>query len=259
VFSDVLEHPERYDLPCLWYDPIPVDRVLPLETPIRWEEHELTLHHQPGHAYHAVAISFEVDGTRVLAIGDQYQGGPAAQTNYVYKNGFGLGDYAASAALYRRLRPDLILSGHGEPHRVEPDWYEKLDTRGEVLDRAHRELLPVEHAGAGAFGAYGVVASIRPYQSTVRPGDTVVLDVQAKNPNQVEERIEIELVTPRGWQVEPRRHAEQIAGGATRVWSFTLRPVGESGPWQRVAADLTVGERRYGQQAEALVSIEEQP
>lgn len=26
---DLLRNPDRYDLPCLWYDPIPVDRVLP--------------------------------------------------------------------------------------------------------------------------------------------------------------------------------------------------------------------------------------
>ena len=258
VFSDVLEHPERYDLPCLWYDPIAVDRVLPLETPIVWEEHELTLHHQPGHAYHAVAISFEVDGTRVLAIGDQYNGGPEAQTNYVYKNGFGLGDYAASAALYRRIRPDLILAGHGEPQWVEPGWYDTLDRRGEVLDRAHRELLPAEHVGTGAFGAYDVVASIHPYQSTVRSGDTIVLDVQARNPRRVEQRIEIELAAPPGWDVAPHRHAERVPGGATHTWRFTLRPVGSSARWQRVAADVTIGQRRYGQQAEALISIEEQ-
>ena len=259
IFSDVLEHPERYDLPCLWYDPISVDRVLPLETPIRWEEHELTLHHQPGHAYHAVAISFEVDGTRVLAIGDQYSGGPGAQTNYVYKNGFGLGDYAASAALYRRLRPELILIGHGEPLRAEPAWYEALDRRGEVLDQAHRALLPADYAGTGAFGAYDVIASIHPYQSATPSGGTVVLDVRVRNPSRAEERVEVELAVPAGWDVAPSRHAERVAGGASSTWRFTLRPFGSSARWQRVAADVTIGERRYGQQAEALVSIEEQP
>ncbi len=32
-FAPILEHPARYDLPCLWYEPIPVDRVLPLGSP----------------------------------------------------------------------------------------------------------------------------------------------------------------------------------------------------------------------------------
>jgi glyoxylase-like metal-dependent hydrolase (beta-lactamase superfamily II) len=38
-FADILQRPDYYDLPCLWYDPIPVDRVLPLDTPFRWEEY----------------------------------------------------------------------------------------------------------------------------------------------------------------------------------------------------------------------------
>ncbi len=64
-FSDLLEHPDRYDLPCLWYDPIPVERSLPLGIPFSWEEHEFTLFEQGGHTLYAVAISFEVDDKRV--------------------------------------------------------------------------------------------------------------------------------------------------------------------------------------------------
>ena len=37
--APVLEDPERYDIPCLWFDPIPVDRRIPLEHPFRWHEY----------------------------------------------------------------------------------------------------------------------------------------------------------------------------------------------------------------------------
>src|SRR5439155_10321144 len=110
------EHPSTYDLPCLWYDPIPVDRVLPLNRAIQWEEYTLTLYEQPGHTLYAVAIAFEVDGKRVLAIGDQYQGPGGYQWNYVYENRFQMGDYRRSAELYKQINPDVILSGHSEPH-----------------------------------------------------------------------------------------------------------------------------------------------
>ena len=65
--APVLEEPHRYDLPCLWPDPIAVDRVLPLGEPVRWHEYELTAHAFPGHTLYAAAIEFEVDGRRVLA------------------------------------------------------------------------------------------------------------------------------------------------------------------------------------------------
>ena len=41
-FADIISHPADYDLPCLWYDPIKVDQVLPLNQPFMWEEYELT-------------------------------------------------------------------------------------------------------------------------------------------------------------------------------------------------------------------------
>ena len=71
-FAAILERPSVYDLPCLWYDPIAVDRVLPLGEPVTWEDYTLTLYPLPGHTLYAVAISFVVDGKRVLATGDQY-------------------------------------------------------------------------------------------------------------------------------------------------------------------------------------------
>ncbi|MBK8026637.1 MAG: hypothetical protein IPK19_35930 [Chloroflexi bacterium] len=52
------EQPLQYDLPCIWYDLIPYDRRLPLETPFTWEEYSFTLHPLPGHTRYAVAIAF---------------------------------------------------------------------------------------------------------------------------------------------------------------------------------------------------------
>ena len=36
-----LEEPTRFDLPCLWYDPIAVDRELSFSRPFRWHEYEI--------------------------------------------------------------------------------------------------------------------------------------------------------------------------------------------------------------------------
>jgi hypothetical protein len=56
-----------------------------------------------------------VDGVRVLATGDELQGDAGLEWNYVYQNRFAPCDYREAAALYKRLAPQLILSGHWAP------------------------------------------------------------------------------------------------------------------------------------------------
>lgn len=253
VFADVLEDPARYDLPCLWYDPIPADRVLPLEQPISWEGYEFTLYHQPGHTDYAVAIAFSVDGKRVLAIGDQYAGDDAALWNYVYKNGFHADDYLKSAALYRELKPDLILSGHWEPYWVAPGYFDKVAQRGEVLEGLHRDLLP---QGAVDFGASGVGVTIRPYQAQAMKGQEIIFGVEVRNPFSREEEAVVRMVVPAGWRVTPQMQVLELGAHAIGQLSFSVMPAPERVRRARIAADLTVGTTRFGPLAEALVTVE---
>src|SRR5215216_920717 len=249
-FADILENPAFYDLPCLWYDPISVDRRLPLGQPIRWEEYTLTLHPLPGHTRYAVAIEFEVDGLHVLATGDQYQGDDGLAWNYVYQNRYSVGDYATTALLYDRIRPDVILSGHWQPLRVTPEYLQKIAVDAEALDRLHRELLPE----MPDLGAEGFLARITPYQSTVPAGETSLFEVEIRNPFPLPEEAMIQVVVPRGWEVEPAVQTRQISG--VHQFSFKVTPPrGLAVRRARLAVDLTIAGQRFGQQAEALVTV----
>jgi glyoxylase-like metal-dependent hydrolase (beta-lactamase superfamily II) len=249
-FADILEHPAHYDLPCLWYDPIPVDRCLPLGQPILWEEYTLTLHPLPGHTHYAVAVEFEVDGLRILATGDQYQGDDGLAWNYVYQNRYAIGDYVATAKLYQRLQPNLILSGHWQPLRVTPEYLQKIAADAEALDRLHHELLPE----TPDLGAEGFLARIMPYQATVSSGETISFDVEIRNPFPHSEEALIQLVTPQGWNVEPAEQTQQIAGIHHLTFNVTP-PSGLVTRRARIAVDLTIAGQRFGQQAEALVTV----
>ena len=132
-FADVLADPSRYNMPCLWYEPIVADRVLPLGEAVTWEEHELVLHPLPGHTYYAVAIELVVDGTKVLFTGDQHDG--EMRLNYVYQNRFRISDYRAAGELYRRLAPDVLLTGHWGPVPTSTGVLEDFHERGVVLER----------------------------------------------------------------------------------------------------------------------------
>jgi glyoxylase-like metal-dependent hydrolase (beta-lactamase superfamily II) len=252
-FADVLSDPWRFDLPCLWYDPVPVDRRLPLEVPIRWREFELTLHHQAGHTRYAVAISFQVDGRKVLAVGDQYEGGPEGRWNYVYNNGFHRDDYRGGAALLERLRPDLLLAGHYLPHEVDDEFIAGVSSRAELLAAIHEELLPVEQLD---FGGGDRAVTLRPYRAAVPPGRRLLLTAEVANPFERSETAEVALVAPPGWRVEPERRRLTLEPKGRGAAEFTVIASGPGVRRARVAADLTIGQLRLGQQAEALVTVE---
>ena len=252
-FAEVLTHPSDFDLPCLWYDPIPVDRRLPLETPVRWREYELTLHHQPGHTRYACAISFEVDGRRVLAVGDQFEGGTEARWNYVYNNGFHPDDYRGTAALLERLQPDLLLAGHYLPHPVDADFREAVRSRAELLSTLHSDLLPLDEFD---FGGGDRAISLRPYRAAVPAGRRLTFNAQVRNPLATTETARLRLVAPHGWLVDPPEQKVNLGAGESAILEFEVVPLGSSVRRARVAADLTVGKLRLGQQAEALVTVE---
>jgi glyoxylase-like metal-dependent hydrolase (beta-lactamase superfamily II) len=251
-FADILEDPARYDLPCLWYDPIPVDRRLPLGKPFPWEEYTLTVHSLPGHTRYAVAIEFEVDGLRVLVTGDQYQGDDGLSWNYVYQNHFAPGDYMTSAKLYRRICPELILPGHARPLMVTREYLKKILKDAQILNRLHHELLwmPSEVA------TRGFIARILPYQVIAQAGETITFEVEVRNPFSRPEQAVIEVMAPAGWQVKGGRQIFQIT--RSRRISFQVTPPpGLQVRRARVAVDLTIAETRFGQQAEALVTVRE--
>ncbi len=256
--ADILEEPWRYDLPCLWYDPIPVDRRLPLVEPLHWQEYELTLYPQPGHTRHAVAIAFKVDGRRVLAVGDQFQDDAGGRWNYVYKNGFEAGDYRRAAELYCRLAPDLILPGHFEPLHVEPGYLEDLLARATVLESLHRDLLPAGSEPAGG----GLEVHIDPDQAAIPAGlETAFAVVLSQEPPAgsnlaLPGEVLVRPVVPRAWRAAPGEvRLSLVPGGTARARFVLVPPAGLTARRARVAADVTVDGVHLGQCAEALVTV----
>lgn len=253
----MLEDPDRFDLPCLWYDPIAVDRPLAFGRPIEWHEYTITVHPLPGHTLFAAAIEVEVDGRRIVATGDQQDGRWVVNErpeflNYQYRNGFRFDDFVDSAALYRRLRPDLMISGHWLPRPVTDDYLDQLLVAGRDLARLHRELLPLDLVD---FGAGGFGARIEPYRSLVEPGATIEAEVIVRNPFGRADEAVVAIVAPSGWVAEPDCQRATIAARGEVRLPFRLRVGSTAVRRARVAADLTVGDIRFGQQAEALVTV----
>jgi glyoxylase-like metal-dependent hydrolase (beta-lactamase superfamily II) len=240
--APVLEHPERYDLPCLWFDPVAVDRVLPFERGVRWQEYELTVYPLPGHTRYAAAIAFEVDGTKILVTGDQQtdEGGRSI-LNYQYRNRFVPEDFVRSAELYARLRPDLLLGGHWLPLPVTDDLLDRLAADARLLVDLHEELVP-----AGSFGTAGAGARIEPYRPA-RGASEVTVTV--RNPFDRAETATVRIVASAGLAASPVEQEVALEPLGEGAVVFALEAAGAG----RLAADVTIGGTPFGQQAEAVV------
>jgi glyoxylase-like metal-dependent hydrolase (beta-lactamase superfamily II) len=255
--APVITNPKRFDLPCLWFDPIPVDRVVPLGVSIGWHEYELTLYELPGHTLYAVAIVVCVDGKRVIVTGDQqdcawHPGERPEYLNYQYKNGFRIDDYIRSAELYRAIGPDLMISGHWAPRVVTDAYLDALLEEGQHVARLHRELLPLEDVdcGAGGFGA-----RIDPYRCEIQRGSGRKVTVVVTNPLAGAAQITGSLVVPTGWKCDPAQHCVSVDGRAETVLEFVVYPLPSVVRRARIAIDLVLNGQRWGQQAESLVDV----
>jgi glyoxylase-like metal-dependent hydrolase (beta-lactamase superfamily II) len=256
--APILADPMEHDLPCLWFDPISSDRVLPLGESFRWNEYEITVHEQPGHTFYAVAYEVKVDGVTVLFTGDQQEnlGVPGERReilNYQYRNRFRIGDYVDSAALYRRVAPGLLASGHWEPRWVDDGYLDYLAEEGRFVEDIHRTLLPLEELDVAADG---IVARITPYRSKVPSGSRIDFAVTVRNPHPRAADARIRPVVPLGWRVSAPELTRTLAVGEEARMEFSVEVGAGASRRSRVAIDLAVGQLYLGQHAEALVDVE---
>jgi glyoxylase-like metal-dependent hydrolase (beta-lactamase superfamily II) len=184
--APILEDPRRYDLPCLWFEPIPVDRTLALGEPFTWREYE------------------------------------------------------------------LIVGGHWPPREVDDAYLEQLLADGRRLEELHGELLPLDELD---LGAEGFLVRVAPYRSTVPRGGELAFEVTVRNPFDRAETAVVALALPDGWQARPASHELDLAAREEALVRFDVTVGGEPARHVPVAADVTVGGTRFGEQADALVDV----
>jgi len=125
VVADVIEYPGRFNLSATlpWYgtphNTVPIHRRVVSGTKIRWHEYEIELFHLGGQTYYHAGLSIEVDGQRVLFVGDAIYGwNPTPEPIITYndcepqKRGW---VYALERMIERA--PELLVCGHGSAVR----------------------------------------------------------------------------------------------------------------------------------------------
>jgi glyoxylase-like metal-dependent hydrolase (beta-lactamase superfamily II) len=255
--APIMADPMRTDLPCQWFDPVPADRVLTLGSTVSWREFEITTHDLPGHTLYAAGFEFEVDGIRVLATGDQQTADsrPELQRevlNYQYRNRFRADDYRASAALYKRIAPGLMVTGHWGGRWVDDGYLQLLTEEGDELAALHESLLPADDIAPHADGSFLL---LEPFYSRICVNDTVRFTTIVSNPLAVDGTAEVSLALPDGWSVSPPLVRVPVEAGGRVRCDFDVTAGRQPAKRQRMAAELSIDGRRFGQQADAVIDV----
>jgi len=116
----------------------------------------------------------------------------------------------------------------------------------------HHDLLPLDEVN---LGADGIVARIEPYYSQVESGAVTTFRVTLSNPFPDEQVAVLRLITPVGWRSVP--DIAEIRLPALGPLTVELEAVvgGPAARRSRVAVDVSIGDLKLGQHAEALVDV----
>ena len=229
---DMLAHPSRYNVCCIAPEQIPADRVLHDNEIISWRQYEFRILHFPGQTMYHQAMYGEVDGRKVLfmgdtdcyALGDRTMGrrmvklhGISTFLNY-YNLDTGRG-YEKAMERMVELNPELMLFAHSGPREGNLETYRtNLDSIRLRRSRAEK-VLPHEDPNLGFDPNW---ACFYPY--TASPGADGTLETEVRVRNHLEHPItaEIELRLPEGWRAEPKSANIKIAGKSNDAARFRI-------------------------------------
>jgi glyoxylase-like metal-dependent hydrolase (beta-lactamase superfamily II) len=258
-FAEMVARPSDWKVPCLLEEPIRVDRAIADGERVTWGDWSFDVFHMPGHTWWAMGLVGEVDGARVALTGDNLLAGalsPLRAAYPIYRNRMRIDSIATGVRRLIDFEPEMLLTGHTGAIEVTPGLLDDFITWAQQIEGAFRKLCVVPELVNESLDPDFVVCF--PYLQTVGAGDTFDLDVQVTNHAPEARRAEAHLVLPEGWSAKPASAVASVEPGQTKPLTFRVRTATDGPAGRRVVvADLTFGQRHYGQRAEAIVDVTE--
>ena len=257
---DVLENPRGYNLGCILGEPFKISRSFRNGEKFKWEEYDFEITHSPGHTEYQMALFVNVDGARVAFTGDAFFA-PSDPNQGVLRHNLIFRNHVESDSHIRSIRnliehePNLIAPGHGRPFLVNRE--DMLGTEKKM--RRQEELFHGIIADPDVnFGLDPSWCSIYPYQMSVKPGESARAEIRVQNYRRSPMKLEVGLVGPGEWKVEPDVLRIEIPARSTAAKAFALEiPRGWESKSSRFAitADVVCDGKYLGQITEAVVEI----
>ncbi|MBW7997618.1 MAG: MBL fold metallo-hydrolase [Candidatus Glassbacteria bacterium] len=266
--ADLLAHPSRYNLCCIAPEQIPADRVLHDNEVISWGPYTFRIIHFPGQTMYHQAMYGEVDGRKVMfmgdtdcyALGDQTMGrrnlklhGISTFFNY-YNLDQGRG-YEKAMERMVEFDPELMLFAHSGPREGNMLTYQtNLDSIR--LRRARVEkVLPHEDPNLGfdpnRFCFY-------PYSGSLSADGTLDAELRVRNHLARKMKTSIEFRLPPGWRAEPQSAELEVFGKTEAAVRFKIiAPSGEKLDGRRIVTARIIADGiDWGEFCEMLVEAD---
>jgi glyoxylase-like metal-dependent hydrolase (beta-lactamase superfamily II) len=257
--ADILQNPYRYNAACLGgvsAPPAPgppVDRVLREGESFEWKGWKFSVYHFPGQTEYHQAMLAEIDGKRVLFIGDStYAPTPGAifrGENFNCLNECRLGPgvgYRKCGELLQELKPDAALAAHFGYIPLDSKRIQEYVDWSEQLESAFKNLIARDNPN---FGTDPNWLTFYPFRVFADSGQTIQTELRVRNYSARRATAEIRIVAPEGWSAAPPGATIEVAAGQAGAAEFTLTaPKGDPLPFRSIlTADVVFDGVDYGQ------------
>jgi glyoxylase-like metal-dependent hydrolase (beta-lactamase superfamily II) len=256
---DVFQNPRGYNLGCILGEPFKVDRSFKNGERFKWEEFEFEVTHSPGHTEYQMALFSTIDGNRVAFTGDAFFPNPrndgTLRHNLIFRNHVENDSHLKSIRNLVEHEPNMIAPGHGRPYAVDKAIMLATEQKLRKQQQFFFDLLP---EGETDFGLDPSWVRIYPYQILLAPGVPQKVEVIAQNYYAHPMKLEVALVTPQEWRIEPDVVKFEVPARSTASRAVNINV---SKSWQpksprfAIAADVVRDGKYLGQITEAIVEI----
>jgi glyoxylase-like metal-dependent hydrolase (beta-lactamase superfamily II) len=257
---DVFENPRGYNLGCILGEPFKVSRTFRHGERFKWEEYDFEITHSPGHTEYQMALFVTIDGARVAFTGDAFFAYPDAgrgilRHNLIFRNHVESDSHVKSIRNLIEHEPNVIAPGHGRPFLVTREEMVATEQKMRRQEQHFQELIADPEVNFGLDPSW---CSIYPYQMTVRAGNPISAEVRVQNYRKAPMTIEIGLVAPGEWSIEPDVLRFEIPARSRASRSFQIRVPNDwrpRSPRFAIAADVVCDGKYLGQITEAVVDM----
>ncbi len=254
---DILEHPGCKNVPCIYPEPMKVDRVIQEGEKVKWENYEFTVVQFPGHTEYQSAIFCEIDGRRIAFTGDnlfKVPEVPFLAHHLVYRNEHHINSQEIAARKLIDYEPDILCPGHFGPINVTREDLEEYLERALKQKKFFQDLIDNRSPNYGLNPNW---ARIYPYQIRINTGNTANIEFHLNNYYNRKIKFEAEWILPAGWNISPEQFDGILHSSEMKIVKCQLAVPGSTSKQMHVpiAIDISIDNKRLGQVTEALVSI----
>ncbi|NKB71719.1 MAG: MBL fold metallo-hydrolase [Candidatus Latescibacteria bacterium] len=253
--TDIMQHPQRYDMPCAVPHSSRVDQVVPRDGVFHWRGLDFKIEQFPGQTLYHHLIGFAADGVKYLSIGDNISGVSLTQGrdlvhSFIPKNRTPVSSYRDMPRQIAERAPDILLTGHKGALSCKEDqvaaWQGWMDRWAELFEDIIDQ--PVADMGMDPHWV-----EFYPYKVRVQPGEEVIFEVRVTNHEKTASQCHLRFVGTVGLVLVPGEAELVVAPGEVGTCQVRASiPKSLSSHSFTVVTDVTWNERRLGPIAEGV-------